>query len=346
MSLARPELLWLALLALPELALVLRRMPAFRASLEALAGPRRRARAGSLFAVLSLAGGAAASLFVLSAALALAGPSWGVRGAAAERRGLEAAVVLDVSRSMEARDSGGSGKDAETRLDAAKGLVASLIRGSISGSGGADPRSPEGGAAYSLVAAKGGAVLLVPMTEDGFAFEEALPYANPDAISAPGTNLESGIRAALASFTASGAQGRVILLFSDGGELTGSARRACEEAAAARARLVVVGMGGAAPVPVPGPDGAPLAGPKGPVRSALQASALRALAAAAGGRYIGASEAGAGAALASELAQATGSGTRIEYRRIDRSGLFALLALAFLVASILASFLSPRGGRA
>jgi Ca-activated chloride channel homolog len=332
-SFARPELLALALLALPELALGLRRIPAFRASLEALAGPRRRARAGSLFAALSAASSLCAALFIASAAVAIAGPSWGSRGEAAERRGLEAAVVLDVSRSMEARDLKPS------RLEASKALVRSLLRLSLSLAPGTE------GSSFSLVAAKGAPVLLVPMTEDYFAFEDALDYANPDATTALGTDLESGLRAGLGSFTPSGAQGRVIFLFSDGGELSGSVVRAAEAAIAARARLVVIGAGSGEGALVPGPDGDPLEGGSGPVKSALDEARLKALAARSGGRYLDASDAGTGAALASELALARGSGTRVEYSRVDRRGLFALLALAFLVGSILASLLSTRGAR-
>lgn len=335
MSFARPELLWLALLALPELALGLWRIPRLRASLEALAGPRRRGRAGRGFAVFSACGSLAAALFALSAAVAMAGPSWGARGAAAERRGLEAAVVLDVSRSMEAADA------KPTRLDAAKGLVRSLLRSSAYGSAGATE-----GASFSLVAAKGAAVLLAPMTEDSFAFEDALDYATPDAITSPGTDLEDGLRAGLASFTRAGAQGRVLFLFSDGGELSGRARRAAEEAPSYRARLIVVGMGGDEPALVPGPDGGPLLGPRGPLRSTRDSERLKVLAAAAGGRYLDGSDAGTGEALALELVGAKGSGTRIEYARVDRRGLFALLALAFLTAAVLASLLAARGARA
>jgi Ca-activated chloride channel family protein len=328
-SFVRPEFLWLALLALPELALGWRRSPILRASIESLSGPRRRARAGSLFAALSTCGSFSAALFVVSAVVAISGPSWGSRGSPVERRGLEAAVVLDVSRSMEATDV------KRSRLETAKGLVASLLRGAA-GAGGE-------GVSFSLVAAKGASVLLVPMTEDSFAFEDALDYATPDAITTPGTDLESGIRAGLASFTRSSAEARLLFLFSDGGELSGSSRRACEDAAAARVRLVVVGVGGDAPALVPGPDGNPLEGPKGPVRSARDEPNLKALAAVAGGRYLDASEAGTGAALAAELLEARGSGTRIEYERVDRSGLFALLALAFIAAAILADILSTRG---
>jgi len=332
MSFSSPELLWLALLALPELALGLRRAPRLARSLERLAGPRRRARAGAAYSALSGLGTACAALFLATAAITMAGPSWGARGAAAERRGLEAAVVLDVSRSMEATDAKPS------RLQAAKGLVRSLLR--------SEAASGSEGSAFSLVAAKGAPVLLVPMTEDSFAFEDALDYATPDATTAPGTDLESGIRAGLASFTSSGAQGRILFLFTDGGELSGSGRRACEEAAAARARLVLVGVGGDEGALVPGPDGIPLAGPKGPVRSARDAARLKALASAAGGRYLDASDAGTGAALALELSGARGGGTRVEYQRVDRRGFFALLALALLVAAILCDLFSVRGARA
>jgi Ca-activated chloride channel family protein len=330
----RPEFLWLGLLALPELALGLRRSPILRASIESLAGPRRRARAGARFAALSACGSFSAALFVATAAVAMAGPFWGARGTPVERRGLEAAIVLDVSRSMEAVDA------KRTRLGTAKALVASLLQGSAAGGAGAV------GVSFSLVAAKGASVLLVPMTEDAFAFEDALAYATPDAITTPGTDLESGIRAGLASFTRSGAESRLLFLFSDGGELSGSSRRACEDAAAARVRLVVVGVGGDAPALVPGPDGTPLVGPKGPVRSSRDEPSLKAMAAAASGRYLDASDAGIGAALATELAEARGSGTRIEYERVDRGGLFALLALFFIAAAILADLLSAWGARA
>jgi Ca-activated chloride channel homolog len=331
-SFVRPEFLWLALLAVPELLLGLRRAARFRASLEGLAGPRRRARAGALFFALSCLGSAAGALFILCGVLAAAGPSWGSRGVAAERRGLETAIVLDVSRSMEATDA------KPTRLEAAKGLVRSLLSSPASQGRGE-------GSSFSLVAAKGASVLLVPMTEDSFAFEDALDYATPEVTTAPGTDLESGIKAGVASFTRMGVQGRLLCLFTDGGELSGSALRAGEEAAAARVRLLVVGVGGDEGVLVPGPDGKSLLGPKGPVRSAREGGRLRALAAASGGRYLEASDPATGAALAQELSKARGTGTRIEYESVDRRELFALLGLAFLVLAILAGLLSSRGAR-
>jgi Ca-activated chloride channel homolog len=331
-SFARPELLLLALIAAPEILFAVLRTPRLRSTVEALAGPARRARAGAAFAALSAAGAAAGALFIVSAAVALAGPSWGRRGAVAERSGLEAAFVIDASRSMEAADSGG------TRLDAAKAIARAAVRGE----GHAGRR-----ASFSIVAAKGDAVLLAPMTEDAAALEDALDYAGPDAITTVGTDLERGIEAGLASFTASGAGDRVLVLLSDGGELSGSARRAAERAQLSRARMIVVGIGGAESAPVPGPDGSPMVDERGArVASALDAEGLRAIAAAAGGRYLEASDSGARAALEAELAAAAAGGTRIEYVTADRAGDFALAALAFLVAAVLAGALSTRGAAA
>jgi Ca-activated chloride channel family protein len=342
MSFSRPELLFVALLAVPELLLCLRRLPKLRDSLTSLAGPRRRAAAARSYTAFSLVGAAAGALFIIAAALAMAMPSWGQRGRTAERRGLEAAIVLDVSRSMEARDMGGratgaaGGANAATRLAAAKTLISGLLIDR-------DPLASS--TAFSLVAAKGGSVLLVPMTEDRIALADGLVYADADAISSPGTDLESGLREALRSFSPSGAQARLVLLFTDGGELTGSARRACEELAAARARLVVVGLGDTKPAAVPGPDGKPLAGEKGPVTSALRERELELLAAQAGGRYLGARSASAGSALAALLAESAGVGMRVEYERVDRSGAFALAAFFFLLVAVIASMLAPRAAR-
>jgi hypothetical protein len=233
---------------------------------------------------------------------------------------------------MEVRDMGGAGSSAQSRLEAARSAIGSLVRGAAEGL--------HEGTAFSLVAVKGSATLLVPMTEDLSAFERSLSYANPDTLTAPGTDLEKGLRAGIDSFSGSGAQGRVLFLFTDGGELSGSALRAVEAISEKKARLVVVGLGALGPAAVPGPDGKPLVGAKGPILSALEPRMLESLALAAGGRYISASDPSSLSALSSELGAAMGSGLRIEHERIDRSGLFALLALAFVSVSILASALS------
>ncbi|HOX32885.1 MAG TPA: VWA domain-containing protein [Spirochaetales bacterium] len=333
MSLARPELLWLALLALPELLALARRGRGRFPSLLSLAGPRQGTRVLARSAAAAFYSSLAFVLFLASASLALAGPSWGRRGSAQERSGFELAFVLDVSRSMEVEDG------APTRLEAAKGLLRSLLRSAASASG------REGLNAFSLVAAKGEAVLLVPMTEDLEALELGLDYANPDTLTAAGTDLGRGIAAGLGSFSSSSGAGRLLIVLSDGGELSGSARAEAAKARLAKARFIALGFGGSEPKPVPGAEG-PALDEKGlPARSALDAAFLKSVAAEAGGRYLDGSDPGTPAALAAEISEAGRGGMRLEYEVQDRSGLFAFLALAFLALAILAEALLARGGR-
>lgn len=335
MSFAHPALLWLALLALPELLVARLRFGPMRASVGALVGPSRRRRAAAAYSAAAVVGAAGGAFFVLFAALALAGPSWGSRGAAAERSGVEACFVLDVSRSMLATDV------APTRLDAAK----ALIRGIIHGESGASA-SPAASASFALVADKGDAVLLSPMTEDLDSLDAALDYADPDTLTSPGTDLERGLEVGLGSFSSSSAADRVLILLSDGGELSGTASREAERLRMSHIRFLAVGLGGSSPALVPGPGGSPLILSSGlPARSALRAELLRELAAAAGGRYLDGQDPGTSAALGLEIAQARKGGTRVELQDVDRSALAAAFALLFLVIAIVADILALRGGR-
>jgi Ca-activated chloride channel family protein len=327
MTLDRPEFLWLGLLALPELLLILGRTPRLERSLGALAGPELSARLRARHATSSIYGAVFSLLFICSAVLALAGPAWGSRAVSAERSGLEVSVVLDVSRSMLARDSGAS------RLDQGKEIIRSLL--------GAAPD-----ASFSLVAAKGDAVLLVPMTDDIEAMDSGLDYADPETLSAAGTDLDAGIRAGLASFTGKSGASRVLVLLSDGGEHGSDATAAAAEAKRRKVRIVTMGLGGSDALPVPGPTGSPLLDSHGVARrSALESEPLKRVASTSGGRYLEASDPAAQASLETELAQIGAGGKRTEYEVQDRTSLFAVLALAFLVGRILASLASQSEAR-
>jgi Ca-activated chloride channel family protein len=330
-SFAHPSLLAIALVCIPEIIVFATRIRRFRTSLETLSGPAARGHAGPRFMLFSMIAEIGLVLFVLCAVIALASPSWGRKGVMIERSGVETAFVIDVSRSMEAADSG------STRLGSAKALVASILNRE----GRADMR-----ASFSIVAAKGEAVLLVPMTEDRTALESGLDYANPDVVTSVGTDLERGIQAGLASFTASHAGDRLLVLLSDGGELSGSALRAAAFAARSRCRLIVIGFGKAEPVGVPGPDGSPMVDERGrPVLSALDRTRLESIARAAGGRYLSADDPKTPAALAAELDGAARGGARIEYSAADRSGDFALAALVFLVLAATTGFFALGSAR-
>jgi Ca-activated chloride channel family protein len=228
---------------------------------------------------------------------------------------------------MEVRENGA------TRLATARSAVREMLKA-----------APQ--ASFSLVAAKGGAVLLVPMTDDLDAIDSALDYADPDTLSQAGTDLESGIEEALDSFTDREARGHLIILLSDGGEHGAQALRAASKAAKKRARILVIGVGGSEALPVPGSGGRPLLDSRGSsILSALEPTLLRAIAAASGGRYFEASEPDSAAAIRAELAIQGKGGRRTDYEVQDRTELFAGLAALFLALRILASMLSVVGGR-
>lgn len=330
MTLDRPDLLVLALLAPLELGLILFRTPRIEASLGELVGPARAASARSLHRSASIYGAVFSLLFVLSAVLALAGPAWGSRAVSAERSGLEVSLVLDVSRSMMVSEGG------TTRLDQARETIRGLLR-----------VAPE--ASFALVVTKGASILLVPMTDDLEAVDSGLDYADPDSLSAVGTNLEGGIRAGLEAFSSKTGANRLLVLLSDGGEHGSDSARAAAEARREAVRIIAIGFGGATPLPVPGPSRAPILDGRGAaVRSALQPSALKAVAAATGGRYFEAGDASMRVELQAELFALGKGGKRTEYIVADRTGLFALLALLFLLGRSLASLfaiLPPRSDR-
>lgn len=333
MSFAQPLWLWLGLLAPLELLLSLRRERAARASLLALCPPgERRALEARrrLLGPLAALGGA---LCLLALSLLLARPSWGSAAELVETEGLEVAIVLDVSRSMSAEDLSPPGPGLPgSRLEVAKSF-ARLALG----------RAP--GASFSLVAVKGEALLLVPMTDDLDALETGLDWAEPGAMSAAGTDLGAGIDAALASFSPLAGQGRLIVLLSDGGDLGGRARAAALRARQRGLRIIAVGFGGDSPVTVPGPEGRPLGdGKGGSLRVGRDAELLRALARATGGAYLEGSEASALGSLSQELALEGRGGSRLVERPLDRGPLFALLALLFLLLRLGSSFLAEGPG--
>jgi len=323
MSVDHPEFLWLLVLVPIDIALALWRRRGIPASLAAIGSVAGRTRRLAFHRGLSLLSMVASTLFIASASLALSGPSWGRRFERIERSGLELALVLDVSRSMEAGDAGG------TRLEAARTLARLLL----------DQRS---GDSFSLTLAKGEGLLLVPMTEDLDAVEAALDYASPAAMSQAGTDLGRGIKTALDSFSPVANPARVLVVLSDGGDLGRSARSAAVDARAKDVRILTIGFGGPEPVPVPGADGRPLAGPTGaPVKSALEAGLLRSLASITGGRYFEAGDSGSLPALEAELDSAGGGGTRSVARVRDEAVLFSFLALVALIARVLAGLLAP-----
>lgn len=251
--------------------------------------------------------------------VALAEPRWGGgNGAGSEARDGSLVVVMDVSRSMLAQDMGG-----ESRLLIARRAVDKLLPALA-------------GWKVGVVGFAGEGRALVPLTSDHNAVDTLLARMQPGEVEGKGSNVEAGIRAAIPLFNRSGRH--VILLMSDGEELSGDATKAIAAAKDAQVEIDAVGLGTPEGGFIPGPPdvwGNPAyltyRGEK--VTSKLTEAPLKALASGTNGFYTRAMEGGAGdmssrfapvsaAPTASDL-QATGTGHE----------LFQLpLALAFLLA--------------
>lgn len=218
--------------------------------------------------------------------VALAEPRWGgAAGAAVEARDGSLVVVLDVSRSMLAQDMGG-----ESRLATAQRTIKKLLPSLA-------------GWKVGLVGFAGEGQAMIPLTTDQDAVETLLERAAPGEVPGKGSNLEAGLKAAMPLFTHGGRQ--VMLVFSDGEELTGDAARLGAALHEAHIEVDTVGLGTPEGAYVPGPPdvwGNPsyltYRGDK--VTSRLVEAPLKQLASDTGGFYIRAVE-GGGADLGGRL---------------------------------------------
>lgn len=315
MQLEHPAALGLMALA-PALALLLAvRFRADRASLRALVGPRRFERLYNVWLVKSFFAGAFAVAFVVLASLALAEPRGGRRLVPDERAGLDVVFLLDVSRSMLAADLQPS--RLASAVSAAERLAEALP-----------------GPRIAVVAFKGDAYRLLPLTEDPEALALVLAAADPDLSTSIGSNVEAGLRAALASLPDPGRH-RAIFLFSDGESLEGDAVRAAREARAAGVPVVPIALGTESGAQLVLADGRTVFDRSGrPVVSRLNISQLEDVAEASGGRVYRPEETARIAGELLPLLKGLGEkdwtqGVRAERRPLYR--LFLSIALGLLL---------------
>ncbi|MDP8985409.1 MAG: VWA domain-containing protein [Pseudomonadota bacterium] len=221
---------------------------------------RRRAQRGLILASFAL-------LFI-----ALAGPLYGYRWEQISRRGNEIIFAIDTSRSMSTPDI------KPNRLARAKLAID-------------DFANRLDGDAVGIVAFAGSAFLVCPITLDYGAFHESLNAIDTHTIPRGGTDISSAIHEAQAALRRRPGSDKILILVTDGEDLEGSAVAAA--AAAKRADgltifTVGVGTAGGDLIPVP-PDqgGGFVKDDTGAfVKSRLDAAALQAIAAAAGGFYV------------------------------------------------------------
>lgn len=273
MSLASPPWLLAAVAAAIALLLFWRRADrSRRAALERFAAPQLladltasvSARRRSVKRSLVVAG-------VLLAGLALAGPQYGFTWEETQRRGIDVLIALDTSRSMLAQDV------APNRLERAKLAVRDLV-------------DQLGSDRVGLIAFAGSAFLQCPLTLDHAAFLESLDALQPGVIPTPGSDLASALRTAEQALATEQRNVKLLVLFSDGEDLGGSAIEAAKHAAEQGIRVFTVGVGSdnGELIPVPSAKGGTefLKDPQGQyVKSKLDAETLRQVAELTGGFY-------------------------------------------------------------
>jgi Ca-activated chloride channel homolog len=219
-----PSFLWLLLLLLPLGLIMYYRYRKGKQAVRAIGGRWREAGVINVFMVKWFFSSLFFFLGIAMLVLSLSGFAWGRKTVKDERYGLDVSIVLDVSRSMNARDISPS------RLEAAATFISSLVK-----------EFPAD--RFSLVVVKGRGTVLVPPTEDISIVDEVVQRSSSAIMTSPGTDLEKGIREGLGSFPRGVETRQIILLFTDGESLTGNPLLAAKEAWRQGVRTFVVGCG-------------------------------------------------------------------------------------------------------
>lgn len=274
MRFSDPNWLWAGVLACAALGFMWRRHDLRqRAALASFVAPHLRARlTGSVSALRRVL---QRSLLLLSVAClfgALAGPQLGFYWEKISRRGNEVVFAIDTSRSMLTPDV------KPNRLTRAKLAIDDMAR-QLDGDG------------IGIVAFAGSAFLVCPLTLDYNAFQQSLDAIDVNTIPLGGTNIASAIRAARDAVRRRPGSDRILILVTDGENLQGDALAAAQEAVRQDGlKIYAVGIGTADGELIPLPadlGGGYVKDESGEwVKSHLDESGLKAIAAATGGSYV------------------------------------------------------------
>jgi Ca-activated chloride channel family protein len=243
--------------------------------------------------------------------IALAEPHWGYRGLREIRRGLDCIIAVDLSKSMEGRDMD---KGEKSRLEKGLDILREIL-----------PVLEN--RRFGVVIGKGRGMPVVPLSSDTEAVLSFLDSLSPASISGRGTNLENLIDAALRSFMPSSPGFPVILLLSDGEELTGSLAEAGNRAFLSGIHIAALGLGSEEGIELHD-------GENEKVISRLRRDLLQKAAMDTGGIYINGNEEAGEAELLRWLME-KGEKTQISERRVKqpRWRLFVMAALLFFAVS-------------
>ncbi|MDX9912040.1 MAG: VWA domain-containing protein [Phycisphaerales bacterium] len=231
-TLARPQWLWGVLAALPTLALMWYARRARRVAMSRFGAhidPLRRSR--PLLRGVLRAGCVLITIVLVS--VALAQPRWNPRGVEARTTGRDVIFLVDVSRSMLARDV------TPSRLERAKLWIRDLSE--------ANP-----GDRVALMAFAGAPVVRVPLTIDRSFFMMSLDDLQPGAAALGGTNIGDAIRETMRLLVGETPERPTdIVLICDGDDQESLPIDAAAAAGARGVRIIALGVGSAdATIPV------------------------------------------------------------------------------------------------
>ena len=256
------------------------------------------------------------------AIIALARPQWGESSHTLEREGAQIIVALDISRSMMAEDVNPS------RLVRAKLELADLLRRLQ-------------GDEVGLVLFSGAAFLQFPLTFDYSSARNFIENANPEMITQQGTDIAKAIEIASLSYNDEFISQKILLIISDGENQEGQAVEAARGAADKDILVYTMGVGSdeAEPIPVRTGGGRLLRYVEdrqgNMVFSRLDEDTLISVAEAGGGKYIrmeGSVNAAAKFTEELDAFEKSAIGSETESRKIERFQIFALFAVALLIA--------------
>jgi Ca-activated chloride channel family protein len=183
----------------------------------------------------------ATTLALVCFALALAQPQCGEKAEVTKRRGIDLVVALDASKSMYARDVSPS------RIERAR-LELSTLLDTLKGD------------RVAIVAFAGDAFVQCPLTSDYAAAKMFLRAIDPESMPQGGTNIGAALllsREVLESADR-GAKDRVVVLLSDGEDLSGDITEGVNALKEFGAKVLAVGLGSdeGEPIPILNKDGA------------------------------------------------------------------------------------------
>ncbi len=226
-------------LAHPSWALPLLGLWLLLAALALLSSLRSRRLLRAVVHGADASGGDALRVLALACCFAaLLGFELGTRELQVPASGVDVVLLVDVSRSMDARDV------APSRLLRARQVAEQVLARLRAGDR----------AALAVFAGEG--VVLTPLTHDLAALGEMLPALDSSLLSDTSSRLREGVRAAQSAFRESGDRPKLLLVLSDGERAHVAAPAHADAARAAGVRVVAVAFGSEGGASIPALGGA------------------------------------------------------------------------------------------